>query len=100
MLNTEEINYITLRHDGTISFLPSDKEHRITADGNWSREGRQYGKPGKVIKKLFTSKALTLFKDVDFQRFANSFKSFFCESQCFELLPHNEIPCAYTMERL
>jgi hypothetical protein len=52
MIKTDEVNYLTLRDDGTISYLPKGKEHKLTDDGRWARDGRQNGAPQKIIKKL------------------------------------------------
>jgi len=97
---TENINYITFRTDGTISFLPSDKEHKTNDNGDWARDGRQNGKPAKVIRKLFTKEGLELFKDSDFEYFANSYKANYSnEGFVFTLLPAKDIPKVYEMER-
>lgn len=98
MLTTEEVNYITFRDDGTISYLPGDKEPKFTPDGRWwLRDGRQNGRPAKIIRKLFTEKALKRFKDSDFECFSNSFKSKFCKGLIFQLLPNEKIPDVYDM---
>lgn len=78
MFTTGEANYITFRDDGTISYLPAGKEHKVTESGTWAREGRQNAKPGKVIRKILTAKANTLFKDSDFETFANLYKKTYC----------------------
>lgn len=100
MLTDSEVNYITFRQDGTISFLPSGKEHKTNEDtGVWKRDGRQNGKPGKVIKKLFTVRAQKYFKDADFECFANSYKANFNDDgYTFEMLPNKQIPSVYEME--
>lgn len=97
MLTTEEVNYITFRDDGTISYLPGDKELKLTQDGRWSREGRQNGRPARIIRKLFRQKALKFFKDSDFECFSNSYKSKFCKGLNFQLLPNEKIPEVYDM---
>ena len=100
MLTTDEINYITFRNDGTISYLPAGKELQYNDDGNWSREGRQNGKPAKVIRKLFSKRAQNLFKDSDFECFTNAYKANFNEDgYTFELLDNKQIPSVYEMDR-
>lgn len=98
MLTANEINYITVRQDGpSISYLPAGKEQKYTDDGRWTLEGRQSGKPARIIRKLFTEKALNLFKDEDFDAFCNSYKSSICKGLTFSLLPNTDIPSVYGM---
>ena len=99
MLTTNEINYLALREDGSISFLPSGKEQQVTATGSWRKEGRQAGRPAKVIRKLFTEKALGIFKDKDFEAFANCYKTEHAGRFSFELLDRGRIPSVYDMDR-
>jgi hypothetical protein len=98
MFTTNEINYLTFRTDGTISYLPAGKEHVVTDSGEWSRKGRQTGKPGKVIRKLFTPLAQRLFKDHDFESFANQYKAYYSEDLKFELRDNEDIPFVYRMD--
>ena len=97
MLTTAEINYLTRRPDGNISYLPAGWESKCNEDGEWCREGRQAGRPAKVIRKLFTKRALTLFKDRDFEGFSNSYKSKFSGDYSFELWNSVRIPMVYDM---
>jgi hypothetical protein len=97
MLTTGEINYLTLRPDGNISYLPSGRESKTNDNGQWCRDGRQAGRPAKVIRKLFTEKAQRLFKDKDFECFANAYKSKLSDSCRFELWQNDQIPSAYDM---
>lgn len=100
MITTEQVDYITFRNDGTISFLPAGKEHTYTEDGTWAREGRQNGRPAKVIQKLFTKKALKIFKPKDFECFSNAYKAEYNGDQfTFQLLPNKKIPRVYEMDR-
>jgi hypothetical protein len=98
LIHTNEINYLTFRGDGNISFLPKGKEHLQNDDGTWKRENRQDGKPAKVIRKLFSERALRLFKDADFEAFANQYKSRFNDDGYkFELLANDKIKHVYDM---
>lgn len=97
MFTTDEINYLTFRMDGTLSYLPAGKEHEVTPAGEWSRKGRQNGKPGKVIRKIFTPLAQRLFKDHDFESFANQYKAFYNEGLKFDLLDNEDVPGVYRM---
>lgn len=97
MVTSSEIDYITFRNDGTISYLPKGKEHVVNEDGTWKKDNRQNGKPGKVIRKLFTAKGLKLFKDQDFEVFGNSYKAHFAEGFRMVLEPNEKIGKIYTM---
>lgn len=100
MVTTAEINYLTMRDDGTISYLPKNKEHVVNEDGRWARDGRQNGSASRVIRKVLTKNALKLFKDIDFENFTNQYKSSCDEGQKrFEILPNIEIPNVYNMRR-
>jgi hypothetical protein len=102
MLNTSEINYLTFRNDGTISYLPNGKELKYNADGDWSREGRQNGKASKVIRKIFLPSTIkaNFFKDTDFELFANLYKAKGDESKTtFKIHSHEEIADVYCCER-
>lgn len=101
MVTNKDIDYITFRIDGTISYLPAGKEHKVNEEtGDWLRDGRQNGKPGKVIKKLFAARVQKYFKDADFECFANQYKAQFNEGGYkFFLLSNKEIPSVYDMER-
>lgn len=72
---TFEVDYLTERTDGIISYLPKGKEHKVTEDGKWSREGRQTGKAARVIRKLFSPELLAQLKDSDFEAFSNIYKA-------------------------
>lgn len=58
VLTDSRVNYLTIRNNGMISYLPAGKEHRVNNSGEWAREGRQEGRPAKVIRQLFTDRAL------------------------------------------
>lgn len=100
MIRTDEVNYLTLRDDGTISYLPKGKEHKVTDDGRWARDGRQNGTAGKIIKKIMTPRAVKLFKDSEFTSFVNQYKAA-CDAECkeFVIRPNKDIPEIYCMER-
>lgn len=100
LITTNEINYITWRKNGLISYLPAGKEHKLTECGDWAREGRQEGKPAKVIRKLFTNKGLKLFKDIDFENFSNEYKAkYLSDNYQIELLSNKHIKETYDMTR-
>ena len=102
MVTNKDIDYITFRMDGTISYLPAGKEHKVNEEtGDWLRDGRQNGKPGKVIRKLFAARVQKYFKDADFECFANNYKANFSDNGYkFELLRNTDIPDVYDMDIL
>jgi len=95
----EELNYITFRNNGMISYMPKGKEQLINDDATWKKEGRQKGKPAKVIRKLFTDKAVKLFKESDLDCFNNIYKSYFNTELEFNLLDRFSIKEVYEMRR-
>lgn len=96
IVTLSEVNYITFRTDGSISYLPNGKEHKQSVSGDWSRDNRQHGKAAKIIRKLFTKNALRLFTDKDFEVFSNFYKSSFSDNGYkLELLPRNKIKSIY-----
>ena len=100
MITNKEVDYITFRRDGTISYLPAGRECLFNEDGEWSREGRQNGKPSKVIKKLFHPRVHRYIKDTDFETFTNLYKAAFSdEGYEFNVRPGREIGEVYCMER-
>ena len=100
VITTEHVNYLTLRGDGTISYLPKGKEHVTNDDGRWARDNRQNGRPATIIKKILTPKAQKLFKDTEYEAFVNSYKSA-CDAEnvTFVLRPNIDIPDVYDMRR-
>jgi hypothetical protein len=100
MITDSEINYLTLRGDGTISYLPKGKPHLLTDDGQWAREGRQNGAAGKTIKKILTKRAQKLFRDSEYESFVNQYKSACdAENKEFVIRPNVDIPDVYCMKR-
>lgn len=96
IVNTNEINYITFRKDGTISYLPNGKDCLFTEDGTWKKDGRQNGKPSKTIRKLFTKRVLKYIKDSDFENFTNEYKSKFNDDEYrIEILENSRIGEVY-----
>ena len=98
VLTNDNVNYITYRSDGNISFLPTGKEHVVNDDNTWSRTNRQSGKPAKIIRKLFTDKMLSLLNEQDFEIFNNHYKcKFNTTGYRFELLDNTQIAEVYDM---
>lgn len=98
-LTDRYINYLTFRTDGTISYLPAGKPHIVNDDGTWAREGRQNGRPSKVIRKLFTDLGLLMFSEKEFEEFANRYKSQSCSgSYRFDIVSNHQIPDMYCRE--
>jgi hypothetical protein len=72
-----DVNYITMRGN-MVSYLPAGKEHRVNDEGRWIRDGRQEGKPARVVRKLFPDDLWEdlNFKDVDLEKFTNNIRSY------------------------
>lgn len=100
VITNKEIDYITMRADGMVSYLPAGKEHKVNERGEWQRDGRQAGRAGKVIRKIFTEKALRTIKNSEFESFGNAYKAKFLDNGFqFEIRPNTEIPNVYCMRR-
>ncbi len=98
ILTTDNVNYITYRSDGNISFLPTGKEHVVNDDNTWSRTNRQSGKPARIMRKLFTDKMLSLLNEQDFEIFNNYYKcKFNTTGYRLELLDNTQIAEVYDM---
>jgi hypothetical protein len=100
MIKTDEVNYLTLRDDGTISYLPHGKEHLTNDDGSWSRQNRQNASAAKVIRKVLTKNAVKLFSDKEYEAFVNSYKVACIEdTKTFQVWDRYKIKEAYCMDR-
>lgn len=99
VLSGEDVSYLTYRSNGNISFLPKGKECKYLDNGNWDPAGRQEGKPAKVLRKIFTTRALKMFKETDFEIFNNKFRSkFSTDGLEFKVFPASEIGNVYEMD--
>lgn len=100
ILTNSEIDYITMRPDGLVSYLPHGKEHRTNERGEWAREGRQSGKAGKVIRKVFNEKILRFIEAKHFESFGNAYKAKFMDNGFkFELKDRACVKEVYNMRR-
>ena len=78
IVTTKDINYLTNRKEGLISYLPSNRPHIMNEDYTWSRQGRESGRAGRVIRKLFDSRFISRYlTDKDFEDFTNLYRSEF-----------------------
>lgn len=68
--DNREIDYIAARN-GVLSYLPKGKTHTTNPDGTWSRQGRQEGKPGRVIQKILTPEARAQINDAELATFGD-----------------------------
>lgn len=66
-----EIDYIAARA-GMLSFLPKGKPHTTNEDGTWSRQGRQEGKPGRIVQRILTPEARAQLTDKDLAMFGDN----------------------------
>lgn len=100
-LKMDEINYITYRNNGLISYMSTDRLQGFNDDGTWSREGRQEGRPARIMRRIFTNNALKCLKDSDFEIFNNKYKSqYSTDNFLFEVRPASDIPDVYCMNRM
>ena len=71
-LITDEVRALSVRKDVfEIAFTPKGKELKYSGSGTWSRENRQTGKPGRIIKKLLAKD----YKERDIELFSNQLKA-------------------------
>lgn len=71
-LITDEVRALSIRRDVfEISYTPKGKELQYSSEGTWSRENRQTGKPGRIIKKLMKFD----YKEKDIEIFNNLLKA-------------------------
>jgi len=68
-------NYITMRGE-MATYLPNGREHKTNDNGTWVRAGRQEARIGKLARKLINADGLNMLTDADFEKFANSVKSY------------------------
>jgi len=100
IVTTKDINYITNRKEGLISYLPSNRPHIMNEDYTWSRQGRESGRAGRVIRKLFDSRFISRYlTDKDFEDFTNLYRSEFNgQGLQFVLRDADQIPDVYDMD--
>jgi hypothetical protein len=73
--NTLFGNYVTMRGE-MCSFLPKGKEHMVTDEGKWRREGRQEMKPAKLARKILPDEYTEALSEKDFEIFNNMVRSY------------------------
>ena len=71
---TDKMNYLTFRKNGTISYLPFGRELKYTDNGEWSRDGRQEGKPARVITQIMRSALVNCLNNRDLEIFSNLYR--------------------------
>ena len=70
----DKINYLTLRKNGAISYLPFGRDLKLNDDGEWSRDGRQEGKPAKTIQSIMRNALIRSLNNRDLEIFSNLYK--------------------------
>jgi hypothetical protein len=90
------IRNITVRkEDQEMSFVPAGKSTILTPEGLWSKELRQTGKYGKVLRKVISSLAPhKTIVDKDLEELVNIIKASFSPG-AFELVSGEDIRDAY-----
>jgi len=91
-LITDEVRALSIRKDVfEISFTPKGKELCYSYSGTWSRENRQTGKPGRVIKKLMKFD----YKERDIEIFNNLLKAHMISVGNFKIVEGSDITKYY-----
>ena len=91
-LITDEVRALSIRKDVfEISFTPKGKELKYSDSGTWSRENRQTGKPGRIIKKLMKFD----YKERDIEVFNNLLKAHMINNGNFKLVEGSDITKYY-----
>lgn len=91
-LITDEVRALSIRRDiFEISFTPKGKELKYSDSGTWSRENRQTGKPGRLIKKLMVHE----YKERDIEIFNNLLKANMISLGEFKLVSGSDITKYY-----
>lgn len=91
-LITDEVRALSIRRDiFEISFTPKGKELKYSDSGTWSRENRQTGKPGRLIKKLMVHE----YKEKDIEVFNNLLKANMISLGEFKLVSGSDITKYY-----
>lgn len=91
-LITDEVRALSIRKDVfEISFTPKGKELCYSSFGTWSRENRQTGKPGRVIKKLMKFD----YKERDIEIFNNLLKAHMISTGNFKIVEGSDITKYY-----
>lgn len=94
----EKINYLTFRKDGTISYLPHGRELKLTDSGEWSREGRQDGKPAKTITNIMRKAVVNALNSRDLEIFSNLYKGRATDMYTIKEARGQEIADVYRLE--
>lgn len=95
---SEKMNYLTFRKNGTISYLPHGRELKLTDNGEWSREGRQDGKPAKTITNIMRSAALRSLTNRDLEIFSNLYKGRATDMFTIREVRGEDIATVYTLD--
>lgn len=72
-----EADFVSIENDGTISYMPQSRDIRrvseLLPDDTYDPTGRQFGRPGKIVRKLLRRPGRV--SDADVERFANRVKA-------------------------
>lgn len=91
-LLTDEVRALSMRPNVfELSFTPKGKELKYSSSGVWSREGRQAGKPARIIQRLLRKK----YKSIDLEVFNNLLKSEIMHGYEFKLVSGDDISKYY-----
>lgn len=92
---TDEVRALSFRPNVfEISFTPKGKDLVYTDGGTWSREGRQVGKPARIVKKLL----IKAYKSIELERFNNLLRNEIINSGDFKIVEGHDITKYYNEE--
>lgn len=97
LLITDEVRALSIRKDVfEIAFTPKGKDliYSNESQRTWSREGRQTGKPGRIIKKLLAKD----YKERDIELFSNQLKAEIMNFGDFQIVSGEDICYWYRSE--
>ena len=91
-------NYFSHREDGAlISYMPGNREQRLTVDGRWAREGRQAVKPARLLRGILSGRITKRVPDHILSSFAATVQADEERNRSrFEVLEASEIERLYT----
>lgn len=91
-------DYLALRDDGTISFLPSSKASDEAHESPWVRRHRQNARPGRVVKMVLKLSRYEELVSYDIERFTYLCQSANEETHHVDIVSGDDIGWWYNQE--
>lgn len=73
-LCTDNLDYVDVQR-GMLSYLPNGRNHVQRPDGSWAADGRQTGKPARVLRMMLGSEVADTFSDSQYEHAVNLIKA-------------------------